>query len=76
MRERADNAQWFQVEFLMYLDDRNQCRTFAYVRKEDGSDLPDGHYFFLDELGEQTRRWRKWKGVWQVGWRIRSAKKH
>jgi hypothetical protein len=46
-------------------------RSFAYVKREDGSEIPDGHYVFLDELGERNFRWRKWKGKWQFGWRYR-----
>ena len=58
----------FPVEFLTYHDDSGKLRSFAYVRREDGGDIPDGHYIFLDELGERSFRWRKWKGKWQFGW--------
>src|ERR1700758_1662395 len=39
MRERGD-AKWFPVEFLIYCDDHNQLRRFAYVRREDGREIP------------------------------------
>jgi hypothetical protein len=71
LRERGSNTDWFPVEFLTYHDDQGNLRSFAYVRKEDGGDIPDGHYVFLDELGERSFRWRKWKGKWQFGWRYR-----
>jgi hypothetical protein len=71
LRERGSDANWFPVEFLTYHDDRNKLRSFAYVRREDGVEIPDGHYFFQDELGERLFRWRKWKGKWQFGWRYR-----
>jgi hypothetical protein len=67
IRERGSDA-WFPVEFLTYHDDRNRLRSFAYVQREDGGDLPDGHYVFLDELGEHSFRWRKWKG--KVAFRV------
>ena len=70
MRERDDDSSWFPVEFLIYYENR-KLRRFAYVRRKDGREIPDGHYFFLDDLGERTRRWRKWKGEWQMGWRYR-----
>ena len=71
LRERASDANCFPVEFLTYYDDSGNLRSFAYVRKEDGGDIPDGHYIFLDELGERSFRWRKWKGKLQFGWRYR-----
>ena len=71
MRERGSNANWFPVEFLIYYDDRDKFRSFAYVRKADGSEIPDGQYLLLDELGERRFRWRKWKGKWQFGWHYR-----
>jgi hypothetical protein len=71
LRERGSYANWFSVEFLIYHDDRGKLRSFAYVRREDGGDIPDGHYVFLDELGERSFRWRKLKGKWQFGWRYR-----
>src|ERR1700679_1439608 len=64
IRERGSDA-WFPVEFLTYHDDRNRLPSFAYVRREDGSEILDGHYLFLDELGERSFRWRKAKGKWQ-----------
>jgi hypothetical protein len=70
IRERGSDA-WFPVEFLTYHDDRNRLRSFAYVRREDGGEILDGHYLFLDELGERSFRWRKSKGKWQFGWRYR-----
>ena len=70
IRERGSDA-WFPVEFLTYHDDRYRLHSFAYVRREDGAEIPDGHYVFLDELGEQSFRWRRLKGKWQFGWRCR-----
>ena len=70
LRDR-DSDNRFPVEFLTYHDDRGKLRSFAYVRKEDGGDIPDGHYIFLDDLGERSFRWRKWKGKWQYRWRYR-----
>ena len=71
LRGRGSDDNWFPVEFLTYHDDHGRLRSFAYVRKEDGADIPDGHYFFEDELGERTFRWWKWKGKWQFGLRYR-----
>jgi hypothetical protein len=72
MRERASpDADWFPVEFLIYYDDHDKLRAFAYVRKEDGSEVPDGEYHVVDELGERRRTWKKWDGKWQVKWRHR-----
>ena len=70
IRERGSDAS-FPVEFLTYHDSMGKLVSFAYVRKEDGSEIPDGHYFFLDDMGERRFRWRKWKGKWQFGWRYR-----
>jgi hypothetical protein len=70
IRERDSDA-WFPVEFLTYHDSRGKVVSFAYVRRDDGCEIPDGHYFFLDDIGEQRFRWRKWKGKWQFGWRYR-----
>ncbi len=72
-RERDSETDWFPVEFLIYYGDHNKFRTFAYVRKENGAEIPAGHYVFEDDLGEYRRRWRKWKGKWQIGWRYRNA---
>lgn len=72
LRERGSDA-WFPVEFLTYHDDRNGLHSFAYVRREDGGDIPDGHYFFLNRLGERSLRWRKWNAKWQFGWRCRKT---
>jgi hypothetical protein len=67
MRERASpEGDWFSVEFLVYYDDHDKLRAFAYVRKQDGSDVPDGEYHVVDELGEHRRMWKKWNGEWQV----------
>lgn len=71
MRERDGDGEWFPVEFLFYYDDQSKLRNFSYARREDGREIPDGHYFFLDDLGERTHKWRKWMGNWQVGWRYR-----
>ena len=71
MREHGWHSDWFPVEFLVYYDNHDKLRTFAYVRKEDGSEIPDGEYDVVDELGEHGRRWKKWKGKWQVKWRHR-----
>ena len=73
LRERAD-TNWFPVEFLMYHDERKKVHSFAYVRREDGAEIADGHYVFLDDLGERNFRWRKWKGTWQLGWRFKANK--
>ena len=75
MRERGLESDWFPVEFLVYYDDHDKLRTFAYVRKEDGGEVPDGEYDVVDGLGEHRRRWKKWKGKWQVQWRHRWSKK-
>jgi hypothetical protein len=72
LRRRESDDDWFPVEFLTYHDEEGKLRCFAYVRKRDGSDIHDGHYFFMDELGERTFKWRKWKGKWQFGWRYRA----
>jgi hypothetical protein len=56
MRDRGLDSDWFRVEFLVYYDHHDKLRTFAYVRKEDGSDVPDGEYDVVDELGEHRRR--------------------
>ena len=74
MREGDSAANWFPVEFLLYHGEDNKLRSFAYVRREDGVEILDGHYVFLDELGERTFRWRKWRGKWQFGWRLRPNK--
>jgi hypothetical protein len=70
IRERGSDA-WFPVEFLIYHNNRGRLVSFTYVRRQDGCEIPDGHYFFLDDIGERTFRWRKWKGMWQFGWRHR-----
>lgn len=73
LRERGSDAPWFPVDYLAYLDHNGKRRSFT-VLKQDGSDIPDGHYVFQDELGERSFRWRKWKGKWQFGWRYRATK--
>jgi hypothetical protein len=56
MLERASSeADWFPVEFLIYYDDHDKLTMFAYIRKEHGSDVPDGEYYVVDELGERRR---------------------
>jgi len=70
LRERGD-TNWFPVEFLTYHDERNKFRSFAYVNRKDGVEIPDGHYIFLDDIGERSFKWRKWKGKWQWGWRLK-----
>ena len=50
MREHGLDSDWFPVEFLIYYDDHDKLRTFAYVRKEDGSEVPDGEYDVVDDL--------------------------
>ena len=70
MREYGSSEKdWFSVEFLVYYDHHNKLRAFAYVRKADGTDVPDGEYYVVDDLGEHRRRWKKWNGKWQVKWR-------
>ena len=70
MREcGSPESGWFAVEFLVYYDDNDKLRAIAYVRKEDGSEVPDGEYEKVDELGERRRKWKKWNGKWQVKWR-------
>ena len=61
MRERSSDADWFQVEFLVYYD-RSQIRSFAYVRRKDGADIPDGEYDVREGEDERRRRWKKWNG--------------
>jgi len=75
MRERSLDSDWFPVEFMIYYDDHDKLRTVAYVRNEDGSELPDGEYDVVDELGEHRRRWKKCEGKWQVQWRHRWSNK-
>lgn len=73
LRER-NGTKWFLVEFLMYHDERNKLHSFAHVRREDGAEIPDGHYVFLDDMGERSLSWRRWKGKWQFGWRLKTNK--
>jgi hypothetical protein len=70
MRGRGSDADWFPVEFLVYYDG-SQIRNFAYVRRKDGVDIPDGEYDVREGLDERRRRWKKWNGNWQVKWRHR-----
>jgi len=74
MRERGLEADWFPVEFLVYYDQR-KIRAFAYVRRKDGIDIPDGEYDMREGLDERRRRWTKWNGKWQVKWRHRWTRK-
>lgn len=70
MRERASDSEWFLVEFLIYYDDHDKLRAFAYVCKEDGSEILDGDYDVVDEHGERPRRWKKRQGKWLVRRRL------
>jgi len=70
MRERGSAADWFSVEFLVYYDG-SQIRSFAYVRRKDGVDIPDGKYDVREGLDERRRRRKKWNGKWEVKWRHR-----
>ena len=74
MRERNSDTDWFQVEFLVYYD-RSQIRNFAYVRRKDGAEIPDGEYDVREGEDERRRRWKKWNGKWQVKWRHRWSRK-
>jgi hypothetical protein len=73
IRGRRSGGDWFSAEFLVYYD-RNEVRAFACVRREDGSEIPDGEYDVVDELGEHRRRWKKQDVKWQVKWRHRWSK--
>jgi hypothetical protein len=53
------------VEFLVYYD-RSQLRAFAYVRRKDGLDLPDGEYDVNEGEDAGRRSGKKWNGKWQV----------
>lgn len=70
MREHGSDADWFPVEFLVYYDG-SQIRSFAYLRRKDSVDIPDGEYDVREGLDERRRRWKKWNGKWQVKWRHR-----
>jgi hypothetical protein len=70
MRELGSNSEWFGVEFLVYYD-YSQIRVFAYVRRKDGAEIPDGEYEVREGKDERRRRWKKWNGKWQVKWRHR-----
>jgi hypothetical protein len=74
MRERGSEADWFPVDFLVYYD-RSQIRAFAYVRRKDEVDIPDGEYEVRVGEDEQRRKWKKWNGEWQVKWRHRWSRK-
>ena len=74
MRERGSTESWFQVEFLLYYDG-SQIRAFAYVRRKDGVEIPDGEYDVREGEDERRRRWNKWNGKWQVKWRHRWSRK-
>lgn len=71
IRSRGSDGVWVPVEFMIYHDDQGKIRSFGYVRRKDGSDIPDGEYEMVDELGERRRRWKKRNGKWQVKWRRR-----
>jgi hypothetical protein len=30
--------------------------------------LAVSYVIFLDDMGERSFKWRKWKGKWQFGW--------
>jgi len=63
----------FSEEFLLYYD-QNQIKAFAYVRRDDGGDIPDGEYD-VREGEDERRRWRKkWDGKWQIKWLHRWSK--
>jgi hypothetical protein len=68
MRLRGSHDEWFAVEFLIHYD-KNQIRSFEYVRREDGGDIPDGDYEVLEGLDERRRRWKKYDGMWQIKFR-------
>jgi hypothetical protein len=70
MREQGSDADWFWVEFLVYYD-QSVIRAFGYVRREDGTDIVDGVYQALDDLGERGWVWTKRSGRWQVRFRKR-----
>ena len=74
MREYGSDADWFSVEFLVYYDGA-QVRAFAYVRRKDGLDIPDGEYEVREGEDARRRRWKKWNGKWQVKRRHRWSRK-
>lgn len=74
MREYGSDGGWFSVEFLVYYD-RSHVRAFAYVRRKDGLDIPDGEYEVREGEDARRRRWKKWNGKWQVKWRHRWTRK-
>lgn len=74
MRERGSGAEWFSVDFMVYYDG-SQLRAFAYVRRKDGIDIPDGDYEVREGEDGRRRRWKKWNGKWQVKWRHRWSRK-
>jgi hypothetical protein len=74
MREHGSDGDWFSVEYLI-CSDQSQIRTFAYVRREDGSEIPDGEHEVLEGLDPRRRRWKKWNGKCQVEWRHRWSKR-
>lgn len=65
LHERGSNADWFWVDYLIYYEHR-RIRAFVYVRRKDGTEIPDDDYDVVDELGERRRRWRKRNGNWQA----------
>jgi len=70
IRECGSDADWFWVKFLVYYY-QSLIRAFGYVRREDGTDIADGVYQALDDLGERGLVWTKRDGKWQVKWRKR-----
>ena len=74
MRERGSDGDWFSVESVIYYD-QSQIRTFAYVRREDGSEIPDGEYDVPEGLDAPRRRWRKWNINELVRFKLRELTK-
>ena len=74
MRERGSGAEWFSVDFMVYYDG-SQLRAFAYVRRKDGIDIPDGDYDVREGEDGRRRRWKKWNDKWQVKWRHKWSRK-
>ena len=59
LRERGSDANSsFPVEFLTYHEDSGKLRIVRIRAEGDGGDIPDGHYVFLDELGERSLKSR------------------
>lgn len=49
LHERGSNADWFWVDYLIYYEHR-RIRAFVYVRRKDGTEIPDDDYDVVDEL--------------------------